>query len=137
MSAGLPMSFFDKTEFCFDKQNSAKVVNWISRKEKSFTRFHFITKQLIEEKQISCDTAILKSVETRFVSRHSMTERVIHTRMSTSSLPKMNTSSSGFTSSSRRSVWRYTPLCVGLCTFVSNMNTVSDTTYYEYLTSCG
>ena len=61
---------------CFD--NVAKIVNWISRKQKAFARFQFIVKQLITDKKISCDVAILKSVETRFVSRHSMTERVIH-----------------------------------------------------------
>ena len=58
--------------------NVAKVVTCISRKQKPFARFQFIAKQLIAEKKISCGDAILKSVETRFASRHSMTERVMH-----------------------------------------------------------
>ena len=52
---------------CFD--NVAKIVNWISRKEKSFTRFQFIVKQLITDKKISCGDAILKSVETTDFTR--------------------------------------------------------------------
>ena len=61
---------------CFD--NVTKVVNWISRTQKTLTRFQFITKQLMTEKKISCDSVILESVETKFTSRHSMMERVIH-----------------------------------------------------------
>ena len=49
---------------------------------------------------------------------------------STNRLPKMNTSLSVFASSPRWSVWRYTPLCVALCTFVSNMNTSSNTVFW-------
>ena len=54
------------------------------------------------------------------------------TRRSTRSFPKMNTSLSGFTSSPRWFVWRYTPLCVTLCTSVSNLDKSSNTAYYEY-----
>ena len=61
---------------CFD--NVVKVVTWISHKKKSFTRFQFIVKQLIVEKKIICGPAILRSIETRFVSRHSMMERVMN-----------------------------------------------------------
>ena len=61
---------------CFD--NTAKIVTWVSRKQKPFTRFQMIVQQLIKEKKIRCDTAMLKSVETRFASRHGMTERVMH-----------------------------------------------------------
>ena len=37
-----------------------------------------IAQQHIKEKKVLCDDAMMKSVETRFVSRHGMTERVIH-----------------------------------------------------------
>ena len=86
---------------CFD--NAVKMVTWVSHKQKSFTRFQMIAQELINyisldtfrfrrmdhtvfhkwlikqtEKKIPCGTVMLKSVETRFVSRHGMTERVIH-----------------------------------------------------------
>ena len=40
-----------------------------------------IVQQLIKEKKIRCDAAMLKSVETRFASRHGMTERVMHQKV--------------------------------------------------------
>ena len=52
---------------CFD--NVVKIVNWISRKQNPFTRFQFIVKQLIADKKISCDSVILKSVETTDFTR--------------------------------------------------------------------
>jgi hypothetical protein len=60
---------------CFDKV--AKMVTFISRKQKTFTRFQILAHELIKEKKIRCGAAILKSVETRFVSRNGMTERVM------------------------------------------------------------
>ena len=36
-----------------------------------------IVQQFIEERKIQCGTAMLKSVETRFVSSHATTERVM------------------------------------------------------------
>jgi hypothetical protein len=64
---------------CFDKV--AKMITFVSRKQKSFTRFQILAHELrialIKEKKIRCVTVILKSVETRFVSRHGMTERVM------------------------------------------------------------
>ena len=61
---------------CFD--NTAKIVTWVSHKQKPFARFQIISQQLIKEKKIRCGAAMLKSVETRFASRHGMTERVMH-----------------------------------------------------------
>ena len=43
----------------------------------SFARHQMIAQQLIAEKKIDCGTAMLKSVETRFASQVSMTERVL------------------------------------------------------------
>ncbi len=60
---------------CFD--NTAKIVNF-SRNQKPFTRFQMIAQQDIKEKKVRCGAAMLKSVETRFVSRHTVTERVMH-----------------------------------------------------------
>ena len=40
-----------------------------------------IAQQLIKEKKIRCDTAMLKSIETRFVSSHGMTERVMQQKV--------------------------------------------------------
>ena len=40
-----------------------------------------ISKQLIKEKKIPCVAAMLKSLETRFVSRHGMTERVMYQKV--------------------------------------------------------
>jgi hypothetical protein len=37
-----------------------------------------IAQQLIKDKKIQCGAAMLKSVETRFPSRHAATERVMH-----------------------------------------------------------
>ena len=56
---------------CFD--NFAKMVTWISRKPK----LQVIDQQLIKERTIQCGAAMLKSVETTFVSSHAMTERVM------------------------------------------------------------
>ena len=64
---------------CFD--NTAKIVTWISHKQKPFARFQMIAQQLIKEKKIRCGAAMLKSVETRFASRHGMTERVMHQKV--------------------------------------------------------
>ena len=64
---------------CFD--NTAKIVTWVSHNQKSFARFQMIVQQLIKEKKIRCGAAMLKSVETRFASRHGMTERVIHQKV--------------------------------------------------------
>jgi hypothetical protein len=61
---------------CFD--NTAKIVTWVSRKQEPFARFQMIAQQLIKEKTIPCGAAMLKSVETRFASRHGMTGRVMH-----------------------------------------------------------
>ena len=61
---------------CFD--NTTKIVIWVSRKQKPFVRFQMIAQELIKEKKIRCGVAMLKSVETRFASRHGMTERVMH-----------------------------------------------------------
>ena len=55
-----------------------KIVTWVSHKQKPFARFQMITLQLIKEKKIRCGDTMLKSVETRFVSSHGMTERVMH-----------------------------------------------------------
>ncbi len=63
---------------CFD--NAVKMVTWVSRKQKSFTRFQMIVHQLIKDKKIQCGDTILKSVETEIVSRHAATERVITRR---------------------------------------------------------
>jgi hypothetical protein len=60
---------------CFD--NVSKMVTWISRKQKPFARFHTIAQKLIKERKIKCGAAMLKSVETRFASQVSMTERAL------------------------------------------------------------
>ena len=60
---------------CFD--NVTKMVTWIARKQKSFGRFQVIVQQLIKERKIQYGDVILKSVETRFVSGHARTERVM------------------------------------------------------------
>jgi hypothetical protein len=60
---------------CFD--NVAKVVTWICRKGKPFARHQTIAQDFIAEKKIDCSAAMLKSVETRFASQVSMTERVL------------------------------------------------------------
>jgi hypothetical protein len=60
--------FFDKV---------AKMITFVSRKQKPFARFQILAHELIKEKKIRCGAAILKSVETRFASRHGMTERVM------------------------------------------------------------
>ena len=57
---------------CFD--NITEIVTWVSRKQK-VDRFQMITQQLNKEKKIRCVTVVMKSVETRFLSRHGMTER--------------------------------------------------------------
>ena len=61
---------------CFD--NVDKVVTWVSRNGNPFARHQTIAQDFITEKQIDCGAAMLKSVETRFVSQVSMTERVLH-----------------------------------------------------------
>ncbi len=60
---------------CFD--NVAKVVTWISRKGNPFARHQTIAQDFITEKKIVCGAVMLKSVETRFASQVSMTERVL------------------------------------------------------------
>jgi hypothetical protein len=60
---------------CFD--NVPKVVTWISRKGNPFTRHQTIAQDFITEKKIDCGAALLKSVEARFASQVSMTERVL------------------------------------------------------------
>jgi hypothetical protein len=52
---------------CFD--NVSKIVTWITRKQKSFTRFQTIDQELIHETKSKCDVVMFKSVETRFVIR--------------------------------------------------------------------
>jgi hypothetical protein len=64
---------------CFD--TTVKIVTWVSRKQKSFTRFQMITQQLIKDKKIQYGDAMLKSVETRFPSRHAVTERVMYLKV--------------------------------------------------------
>jgi hypothetical protein len=61
---------------CFD--NVVKVVTWISRKENAFARHQTIAQDFIAKKKIDCGAAMLKSVETRFASQVSMTERVLY-----------------------------------------------------------
>ena len=60
---------------CFD--NVSKMVTWISRKQKPFARFQTIAQELIKERKIKCGAAMFKSVETRFASQVSMTERAL------------------------------------------------------------
>ncbi len=60
---------------CFD--NVTKVVTLISRKGNPFVRHQTIAQDFITEQKIDCDDTMLKSVETRFVSQVSMTERVL------------------------------------------------------------
>ena len=64
---------------CFD--NVAKVVTWISRKGNPFNRHHTIAQDFIAEKKIDCGAVMLKSVETRFASQVSMTERVLQQKV--------------------------------------------------------
>ncbi len=64
---------------CFD--NVAKVVTWISRKGNPFARHQTIAQGFIAEKKIDCGAAMLKSVETRFASQVSMTERVLQQKV--------------------------------------------------------
>ncbi len=60
---------------CFD--NVAKVVTWISRQGNPFSRHQTIAQDFITEKKIESVAVMLKSVETRFASQVSMTERVL------------------------------------------------------------
>ncbi len=60
---------------CFD--NVDKVVTWVSRKGNPFARHQTIAQDFIAEKKIDCGSDILKSVETRFPSQVSMTERAL------------------------------------------------------------
>ncbi len=60
---------------CFDKV--AKMITFISRKQKPFARFQILAHEFIKKKKIRCGAVILKSVETRFASSHGMTERVM------------------------------------------------------------
>jgi hypothetical protein len=61
---------------CFDKV--AKMITFVSRKQKPFVRFQILIHELMKKgKKLRFGTVILKSVETRFVSRHGMTERVM------------------------------------------------------------
>jgi hypothetical protein len=53
------------------------MVTWIARKQKPFARFQTIAQELIKERKIKCGTAMFKSVETRFASQVSMTERAM------------------------------------------------------------
>jgi hypothetical protein len=64
---------------CFD--NVAKFVTWISRKGNPFARHQTITQDFIAEKKIDYGAAMLKSVETRFASQVSMTERVLQQKV--------------------------------------------------------
>jgi hypothetical protein len=71
---------------CFD--NVDKVVTWVSRKGNPFARNQTIAQDFIAEKKIDCGAAMLKSVETRFASQVSMTERVLHQKKVFKALPK-------------------------------------------------
>jgi hypothetical protein len=71
---------------CFD--NVDKVVTWVSRKGNPFARHQTIAQDFITEKKIDCDVAMVKSVETRFVSQVSMTERVLQQKKVFKALPK-------------------------------------------------
>ena len=64
---------------CFD--NVDKVVTWVSRKGNPFARHQTIAQDFITEKKIDCGAAMLKSVETRFASQVSMTERVLQQKV--------------------------------------------------------
>ena len=64
---------------CFD--NVDKVVTWVSRKGNPFARHQTIAQDFIAEKKIDCGAAMLKSVETRFASQVSMTERVLQQKV--------------------------------------------------------
>jgi hypothetical protein len=50
-------------------------------KGEPFAPFQIIAQHLIKDKKIRCGAAMLKSVETRFASRHPMTERVMHMKV--------------------------------------------------------
>ncbi len=62
---------------CFDN----KVVTWVSRKGNPFARHQTIAQDFIAQKKIDCSAAMLKSVETRFASQVSMTERVLQQKV--------------------------------------------------------
>ncbi len=64
---------------CFD--NVDKVVTWVFRKGNPFARHQTIAQDFIAEKKIDCGAAMLKSVESRFVSQVSMTERVLQQKV--------------------------------------------------------
>jgi hypothetical protein len=64
---------------CFD--NVDKVVTWISRKGNPFVRHRAIYQDFITEKKIVCGATMLKSVETRFASQVSITERVLQQKV--------------------------------------------------------
>jgi hypothetical protein len=64
---------------CFD--NVVKVVTWISRQGNPFARHQTIVQDFIAEKKIDCGAAMLISVETRFASQVSMTERVLQQKV--------------------------------------------------------
>jgi hypothetical protein len=59
----------------------AKVFTWISHKGNPFARHQTIAQDFIVEKKIDCDAAMLKSVETRFATQISMTERVLQQKV--------------------------------------------------------
>jgi hypothetical protein len=92
--------------FCdfFDKV--AKMITFVSRKQKPFARFQILAHELIKEKKIRCGAAILKSVETRFASRHGMTERVMLHKKVYKALAKDELFLAGDASSPIRSVRR-------------------------------
>jgi hypothetical protein len=71
---------------CFD--NVVKVVTWMSHKGNPFSRHQTISQDFITEKKIDCGAAMLKSVETRFESQVSMTERVLHQKKVLKALAK-------------------------------------------------
>jgi hypothetical protein len=71
---------------CFD--NVDKVVTWVSRKGNPFARHQTIAQDFIAEKKIDCGATMLKSVETRFPSQVSMTERVLQQKKVFKALPK-------------------------------------------------
>ncbi len=53
-----------------------------------FARHQTIAQDFIAEKKIDCGAAMLKSVETRFASQVSMTERVLQQKKVFKTLPK-------------------------------------------------
>ncbi len=64
---------------CLD--NVGKVVTWISRKGNPFARHQTIGQDFIAEKKIDCGAVMVKSVETKFGSQVSMTERVMQQKV--------------------------------------------------------